>query len=54
MLDALLTTLGGGSLAFVQELQQSFLYFYTHSWLGAFFYAAGVGLARYKGQGRLH
>jgi hypothetical protein len=44
MLDALLTTLGGGSLAFVQELQQSFLYFYTHSWLGAFFVLQVLGL----------
>lgn len=37
MLDILLSTLGGGSLLFAQELQHVFLYFYTHAWLGFFF-----------------
>lgn len=44
MLDALLMTLSGGSLVFVQELQQALLYFYMHSWLGAFFVLQVLGL----------
>lgn len=44
MLDALLATLGGGSLVFVQELQHVALYFYTHAWLGAFFVLQVLGL----------
>lgn len=31
MLNSLLATLGAGSLTLLQELQQVFLYFYTHA-----------------------
>lgn len=44
MLDALLMVVGGGSLVVLQELQQVFLYFYTHAWLGAFFVLQVLGL----------
>lgn len=44
MLDAVLMVLSGGSLACLQELQQVFLYFYTHAWLGAFFVLQVLGL----------
>lgn len=44
MLGSLLTTLGANSLTLVQELQQVFLYFYTHAWLGLFFVLQVLGL----------
>ena len=44
MLSSLLTTLGASSLTLVQELQQVFLYFYTHAWLGLFFVLQVLGL----------
>ena len=44
MLNSVLATLGAGSLTLLQELQQVFLYFYTHAWVGLFFVLQVLGL----------
>jgi hypothetical protein len=44
MLHSLITVLGESSLVSLQELQQLFLYFYTHAWLGLFFILQVLGL----------